>query len=468
MPPFVDSFMTPPHDGASERPQPAQQSPWRLAVWAAADKALPVFYGIAIILIAVKSLPKDEWGAWTIFSVIFMVISLVCDFFVLQPMVKIASEHATDPRPTITSGFILYSTLSILLAGGVVLFAEPLATVVKTPEAAPCFRLMLWIVLANIVRSHAIRVLQINYRIVAIFLVDLVYFAGLIALMIHGRIAATFTHSTDLVLYNIISFSASSLLGFALAVRGLSPRLEGSVVATRRLAQVGLHQGGTGILTVLQQQSDVLIVGGMRGGTAAGVYGAARTFFRFFDSVRDAAQLLLVPATSRAHSQERIEAVAEVTELATAALVVLMFPLTIGMILLAPTIIPAVLPRFPESIDEFQWLMANGFVAPFVIVPSAVLLGIGHTRDLFRGTFVGTAILIVGGMILTWFFGSVGMAAGVLAGTSVTAFLLTGRMNRYVHFTFTSVLRRSRSFGPILRNRLAMMRQMIRRDSKNV
>ncbi len=460
--------MTPPPLDAPERTQPIQQSPLWLAIWAAADKALPVFYGVAIILIAVKALSKDEWGAWTIFSVIFMVISLVGDFFVLQPMVKIASEHAADPRPTITSGFLLYAALSIILAGGVVLFAEPLAAVVKTPEAVPSFRWMLWIVLANVVRSHAIRVLQINYRIVGIFLVDLVYFAGLIGLMINGRSAATFTASTDLVWYNVLAFSASSLLGFAIAVRGLSPRLSGSGAATRRLIQVGLHQGGTGVLTVLQQQSDVLIVGGMRGGKAAGVYGAARTFFRFFDSVRDAAQLLLVPATSRAYSQERIEAVEEITELATAALVVLMFPLTLAMILLAPTIVPAVLPRFPEAVDEFQWLMANGFVAPFVIVPSAVLLGIGHTRDLFRGTLIGTAILMIGGMILTWFFGSVGMAAGVLAGTSVTAMLLTGRMNRYVPFTFRSVLRRSRSFGPILRKRVAMMRQTIRRDSKNV
>lgn len=460
--------MNSPPDGTSAQSAQQQRSPLRLAIWAAADKALPVLYGIAVILIAVQTLPKVEWGAWTIFSVVFMVISLMGDFFVLQPMVKIAAEHAANPNPTVAAGFLLYSLMSLALGGLIVFFAEPLALIVKTPESVPSFRLMLWIVMANVVRSHAIRVLQINYRIISIFMVDLVYFAGLILLMVVGWRNNSFKAATDLVEYNIIAFVASSALGLILGMRESRLEFRNIRQATHRLVRMGLHQGGTGILTVLQQQSDVLIVGGMRGGRAAGVYGAARTFYRFFDSVRDAAQLLLVPATSRAFSQERIEAVEEITELATAALVVVMIPLTIAMIFLAPAIVPAVLPQFPEAVDEFQWLMATGLVAPFVIVPSAVLLGIGHTRDLFRGTLIGAVVLVVAGTVLTWFLGSVGMAAGVLAGTTVTALLLAQRMNRYVHFTFASVLRRSRSFGPLVRRRISAMNQAMRGDSKNV
>jgi O-antigen/teichoic acid export membrane protein len=105
-------------------------------------------------------------------------------------------------------------------------------------------------------------------------------------------------------------------------------------------------------------------------------------------------------------------------------------------------------------VDEFQWLMANGFVIPFVIIPSVVLLGIGHTRDLFRGTFLGTIALVVAGLVLTWFYGALGMAIGVFVGTLTTAVLLTRRMNRYVPFTFRSVLRRTRSFSASIRRRL--------------
>jgi len=442
------------------------KSPLWLAVWAAADKGLAVLYGVASILITMRVLDKDEWGAWTIVSVIFMVISMLGDFFVLQPMVKIASESRTDPRPVITASLIIYTLFNILLGLIVVLLAGPLAALVKTPIVADSFRLMGWLVVTNIIRTLAIRVLQIDYRIIAIFIVDFVYFGGLVALMILGAAAGTLHTSVDMVNYNIIAFIASSVLATVFAFRLLVPTFDHFRPSARRLLHLGMHQGGTGILTVLQQQSDVLIVSAIRGGWAAGIYGAARTFYRFFDSLRDAAQLLLVPATSRAYAQEKIAAVEEITELSTAAMVALMFPLTLGLILLAPWIIPIVLPKFPEAIDEFQWLMGNGFAIPFVIIPSVVLLGMGHTRDLFRGTLIGTTVLIFGGAVLTWFFGAAGMAAGVLCGTTVTAVLLTRRMNRYVPFTFRTVLRRSRSFGPIVRQRLAALQFPLRREGK--
>jgi O-antigen/teichoic acid export membrane protein len=438
-------------------------SPLWLAIWAAADKALPMLYGVAVILIPVRVLSKSEWGAWTVFQLVFMVITLLGDFFILQPMVKITAEDDANPRPVITASFILYSGFSLVLALLVVLLADPLTRIMKTPEALDSFRLMGWLVVSNIIRTIAIRVLQITYRIVAIFFVDLVYFAALIGLMVLGQLDGTFTTSVNFVDYNLWAFAASSVLGAILCFRPLIPTFDGLGAAIRRLLDLGVHQGGTGLLTVIQQQSDVFIVSVVRGNLAAGTYNAARTFYRFFDSVRDAAQLLLVPATSRAYSQERIEAVEEVTELATAAIAALMIPLSLGMILLAPIVIPIVLPKFPEAVDEFQWLMANGFVMPFVIVPSAVLLGIGRTRDLFRGTLIGTVVLVGAGTVLTYIWGSVGMAIGVFLGSTVTAILLTRRMNRYVPFTFRSVLRRSRSFGPLMRKRLAAFQFPTRR-----
>jgi len=439
-------------------------SPLWLAIWAAADKALPMLYGVAVILIPVRVLSKSEWGAWTVFQLVFMVITLLGDFFVLQPMVKITAEDDANPRPVITASFILYTGISMLLGLMVAVASGLLSRIMKTPEAVESFQLMGWLVLSNIVRTVAIRVLQINYRIVAIFFVDLVYFAALIGLMVLGQIDATFRTSIDFINYNLVAFTASSVLGLVLCFRLLIPTFDHLGRAMRRLLDLGLHQGGTGLLTVLQQQSDLFIVSTVRGSVAAGIYNAARTFYRFFDSVRDATQLLLVPATSRAYSQERIEAVEEVTELATAAIAALMIPLSLGMIVLAPLVIPIVLPNFPEAVDEFQWLMANGFVMPFVIVPSAVLLGIGHTRDLFRGTLIGTVVLVVAGTGLTYIWGSVGMAVGVFLGTGVTALLLTRRMNRYVPFTFRSVLRRSRSFGPLVRRRLAQFQIPARRS----
>jgi O-antigen/teichoic acid export membrane protein len=450
---------------SSVQQQTRRLSPLWLAFWAAADKALPMIYGVSLILIPLRIWAKEEWEIWTIFQMLFMIISMLGDFFILQPMVKIASEHDHDSRPIITAATVLYTIFSLVLALPVVLFSGIIGNILKTPYAAGAFAFMIWMVLSNILRNITIRTLQINYRIIGIFLVDLAYFAGVVGLMVYSAARGEFKSAYDLIHFNLIAFTASSIFGIALANRLVFPTLHEFGASVRRILNLGIHQGGTGILTVLQQQSDLAIVSGVRGGAAAGIYNAARTFYRFYEALRDAAQLLLVPATSRAYSQERIEAVQEVTELATAALVTLLVPMSLALILLAPIISPIILPNYPEAVDEFQWLMATGFVMPFVIVPSAVLLGIGHTRDLFRGTLIGTIVLVGGGLVLTYFFGSTGMAAGVLLGTAVTALFLTRRMDRYVHFTFRSVLRRSRSFGPLVRKRIAAMQIPLRRDS---
>ncbi len=309
------------------------------------------------------------------------------------------------------------------------------------------------LVLSTIVRNFSIRILQVDYRMAGIFLIDLAYFSVIVGLMIRGMSDGTFTTAIDFIEYNLWAFAISSFVGLMLAARRIAPTTHGIVPAARRILALGLHQGGTGVLTVAQQQSDVMIVGGVKGEAAVGIYFIARTFYRFFDAIRDAAQLLLVPATSRAFSQERIEAVEEVTEVATALLVAVTAPISLGAIIAAPLLSGYIPAPYNSAIEEFQWLMAGGFVMPFVIVPSAVLLGIGHTRDLFRGTLVGTVVLVLGGLVMTWFWGAAGMAAGVFTGTVVTAILLTRRMNRYVPFTFKSVLSRSRSFGPIIRKR---------------
>lgn len=431
--------------------------PALLAFWAAADKALPMLYGLAMIVVAFRVLDETEKGVWAVFQMVFMVISLLAEFFILQPMVKLAAERTSERRPIITASIALYTGFSVLLALAVVAAPRLLADILKAPGAAATFSVMLLVIATTLVRNIAIRILQIDYRIVAIFLVDAAYFAPLVGLMVLGHLDGSFDTAMDMVDYNIIAFGISSLVGALYTVRDLVPSMNGFVDSARRVLSLGVHQGGTGVLTVTQQQVDVGIVSGMHGAGPTGIYFAAKTFYRFFDAVRDAAQLLLVPATSRAYAEERIEAVEEVTEFATAALVALIFPLTIGLIAFASVIVPIAVHE-PEAIEEFQWLMANGFAMPFVIVPSAVLLGIGHTRDLFRGTLIGTFVMVASGLVLTWFFGSAGMAAAVFCGTAATAVLLTSRMNRYVPFTFASVLRRSRSFGAILRRRILARR----------
>lgn len=439
-----------------------------LTIWAAADKALPMIYGVAVVVIPLGQglLDKHQWGIWTVFQMLFLIISLLGDFFLLQPMVKLCTEHNAQERPIITAAAALYTGLSLLLTLPVALAPEVFAPLFKIGiDGQLLLSWMLLTVASTIVRNIAIRILQIDYRITKIFLLDLAYFGGFVAMMLYGWANGSFGGAEDMIYYNLIALTASSVTGLVLCARELVPSFAGTLRSVRRIVEIGIHQGGTGLMTIVQQHGDTAIVSGTRGSVAVGIYNAARIFFRVFEALRDAGQLLLVPVTSHAYSQNNREKVQDITVLATAALVLLLYPVTLILILTAPIFIPMILKDYASATDEFQWLMASGFAMPFIIVPSAVLLGIGHTRDLFRGMLIGTVVLIGGGLVLTYRFGEVGMAAGVLLGNGTIAVLLTRRMNRYIHFSVRQVLHRSRRLGALARERARELRATFGRNS---
>ena len=391
-----------------------------------------MLYGAAVVVIPLHFgiLQDNEFGTWQLFQVIFLSISLFGDYLLLQPMVKFAAEHEADARPIITAGGLLYISAALLLAAPFSIAPEFWSGILKTGPIA-------------------IRVLQIDLQIVKIFILDAVYFGGFILFMFLGWQDGSFTTTMDMVDYNLWSLLASSIVGALLCGRLIVPVFRKLGDAVRQIITVVLHQGGTGILTIAQQNVDVIIVSGTRGSAAAGIYGAARIFYRVFEALREAAQLLLISATSNAWSKNEIDRVKDLTVLSTAALTAILYPATIILIFLSPFAIPLVLPEsnFAAAVVPFQWLIASGFPMPFVIVPSAVLLGIGKTRDLVTGMAGGTVVMIVSGLLLTWIFGTKGMAMGVLLGNTTIAVILTARMNRSIDFTFGSVMERSRLIG---------------------
>ncbi len=439
-----------------------------LTIWTAADKALPMIYGVAILVIplGLGLLDENEFGVWTVFQMLFLVISLLGDFFLLQPMVKLCTEHEAVQRPIVTASTGLYTGFTLLLTLPVVLAPTLTSSIFKIgAQGAEALSWILLTVIATIPRNISIRILQVDYRMTRIFLLDLAYFGGFVGLMIYGWQSNTFHTPGDIVQYNLLALALSSALGLLVCGRQLLPTFKGTGNATKRIVDLGVHQGGTGLMTIAQQQADIAIVSGTRGSVAVGLYNAARIFFRVFEALRDAGQLLLVPVTSLAYSQKNTERVQDITVLATAALVLLLFPTTTILILTAPIFFPMLLPTYASAVNEFQWLMASGFAMPFVIVPSAVLLGIGKTKDLFRGMVIGTAVLVGGGTLLTYALGEVGMAMGVFGGNLTLALLLTQRMNRYIEFSLKGVLQRSRGLSAIARERIKDMRTSFGRNS---
>src|SRR5512140_3740902 len=89
-------------------------------IWGAADKALPVVYGLGYVLLVIRVLPEEEFGNWVLIQEIFLLISGLATAFALTPLLKYAAEAGGDHRDTLTAalllnaGFVAAASLLIL------------------------------------------------------------------------------------------------------------------------------------------------------------------------------------------------------------------------------------------------------------------------------------------------------------------------------------------------------------------
>ena len=91
-------------------------------IWAIADKALLLLYGFAIIIVVIGVLPESEWGAFSLFQSIFLIICVLSDSIFLQPMVKFASEHEAEVSEILAASFNLYVLVMMLTGAGFAVF----------------------------------------------------------------------------------------------------------------------------------------------------------------------------------------------------------------------------------------------------------------------------------------------------------------------------------------------------------
>ena len=61
-------------------------------IWGLADKVLPVFYGVAFVVLVIRVLPEREFGNFILIQEIFLIISGLAQGFALQPLLKFAAE----------------------------------------------------------------------------------------------------------------------------------------------------------------------------------------------------------------------------------------------------------------------------------------------------------------------------------------------------------------------------------------
>ncbi|MEP7233924.1 MAG: polysaccharide biosynthesis C-terminal domain-containing protein [Ignavibacteriota bacterium] len=411
-------------------------------IWAIADKALLLLYGFAIIIVVIGVLPENEWGAFSLFQSIFLIICVLSDSIFLQPMVKFASEHEAEVPQILAASFNLYTLVLLLTGTGFAFFSDECARLFASPELGIMLPWLPLLLALNIFRNVGIRYLQVNYRISIIFWVDLSFFGSITLLTVLAHSLGIFHTAMDFMEINLIGGALSSFVAIIYSRKTILKMPLFTVPRNEygKLLSFAKYQAGTSALLTVQQWADVLVVG-VYAPPYVALYSAAKTLYRFFDAVREGATLLIVPIASKLHTSGEKEKLSALVEkllfLAFAALVPISLILALGSDILMSIVYKN---KFPGIAQVFQILILTGFTLPLALVSTNVLIGTGKVKGLFFSVLGGTIIFFTLNRLLVPQMAATGAALSVLASTTAIGIFSFIAMRRELSISMKGVI----------------------------
>jgi O-antigen/teichoic acid export membrane protein len=424
-------------------------------IWGVADKTLPVVYGIAYVLLVIRVLPQEEFGNFVLIQEIFLIVTGLAMGFALQPLLKYAAESRKDTAGIVTASLLFNLGFTVLCSLVIVLIREPLSALLNSPTLEPLLLYLPAMFAASFIRNKALILLQTQFRIREVFWVDAAHFLGApLLIWVFSRLHI-FNSALDLITINIISLSASSLVGLIFAGSMMRLTLRPPRADIERIWNYGKFSLG-GILSYLvYTKVDSFILSAVAGPVQVAVYNSVKVFTRIYDMVTQVVQMFVLPAVSRLSSEHRHDSLKVLVEKAIAFSTIAMIPVFLFLLLLAEPMIGILYGgKYDDAVPLLRILSILTLVVPLIAVASNTLMGLGQARV----SFVLAVQILVTSIVLYLIFipllGTLGAAIGYVLSAVVLAWITAAKMDRFIHITPAEVFRRKDDIGRFIRKRL--------------
>lgn len=399
--------------------------------WGLAGRGLPVLHAVAFILLVVNALPITEFGAYSVFQNLYIILFMFTDNFALQAIVKHGVEPDIDLTALLTTTFSLYAAF---LVGACLLFlAVPSfwGSLVNSPELPSLIPWLAAFIAVTIPRTFISKILQMRFHVKEIFFIDMANYGfsaiALTTLALSGKIHT----ALDVIRVTVLCGLLSSLIAIWFGRKDVFVRPRFSRSMTKRIVEFGKYQSGTGIASSLMNSLDVLMVSKFTGPAGAGVYSSAKNLYRLFDIFRDTQTMFVFPASSKYYSRGEFGTLRTMIEKAVSFLYLLIVPLALLLTIFAPTLFEVLYKgKYDAAIPVFQILMIASLVLPVQMVLSTSMVGFGKMKQFFRVMIVSFGINIVVALALLLTIGVEGAAIAFVVGLiaqSVQFFLIVKR-----------------------------------------
>ena len=400
------------------------------SLWGMADKALPVVYGFGYVYLVIRVLPEEEFGNFVLLQEIFLILSGLSTALALQPMLKFAAEETGDAAGVIGAGMLMNIAFIALSSVVVVALRTPMSIVLRAPALAPLLLFIPAMMIASLIRNIALILLQTRFGIARIFWVDAVHFLGAPLLVwIYSRMHL-FDTAEDLIMINILSLSASSLIGLVLTWPLFRWRLKPSGEEMRRMWEYGKYSLGGTASYLVYSRADTFILSAFTGPAQVAVYNSAKIFTRIFDMVTQIIQMFILPGASLLSSRGERSTLKAVVEKSIMFATVGMIPVMAGMLLFAGPLVSIIYGgRYPEAVLILQIFALMSLAVPAFAIGSNVLMGLGEARASFVLGVQLLGVSLVAYLVTIPWLGAIGAAVGVVIASYVMGWIALARAN---------------------------------------
>jgi PST family polysaccharide transporter/lipopolysaccharide exporter len=412
-------------------------------IWGAADRGLPVLYGIGYVLLVIRVLPEIELGNFALVQTIFLIISGLANGFALQPLLKFASEERSDRRELIGTALILNAAFVLLCSIVLVLFRMQFAALLNAPELTRLLPLVPAMLFGSFIRNFVLVLLQTRYRVRQVFWTDAVHFIGAITLVYVWSKLHLFDSAYDLVYINLISLSASSIVGVFFCRNIFDAAWKLSRGHVKEFWGYGRYVFASIVSYLFYSNSDYFFLAAFSGPAQVGIYSAVKTFARIFDTMQQLMQMFILPASSRLSSVGDFRSLKVLTEKAICFGTLALTPIFLLFVFFADPLMSAISDgRFVGAAPLLQLFGLLSLITAANAVAGNVLFGLGKAKE----GFILSILLLISSAafyaICVPIWGALGATIGYLLSSALLTWLTVHKVQQFVPFTLRGVLAR--------------------------
>ena len=267
---------------------------------------------------------------------------------------------------------------------------------------------------ASLMRNFTLTVLQARFMLREVFWTDAAHFLGTPILVWVVSRMNLFDTALDLMLINIVSLSASSIVGVLLARRVMAMSLMPRGAELRRVVDYGRYATGGLLSYLVYSKADTFILSAFTGPVQVAVYNSVKVFTRIYEMLPQVVQMIVLPAASRLSSRHDEAGLLALVEKSMLFLSVSMIPVFLVFLFGASPLLEILYQgRYIEAAPILRVFSVLALAVPTIAVGSNVLLGLGKVRMSFLLGLQMLAASLAGYLGLIPWLGGMGAAIGL-------------------------------------------------------